>query len=161
MNTAQNLTSPIVVIVVFSAFALLNILATARCVLAEDTPHNSGQIASTPVLVIQGLHDHLVKPEGAAGLIRRLPTANKTFAIDCSAEHLILEEGQFSDEDLMALSSWIDNQIAHPNRLATETPRTVIMLGASKTLSPSDERAARSLFGRAGCSYSGKPIGKD
>ena len=124
------------------------------------TPHNSGQIASTPVLVIQGLHDHLVKPEGAAGLIRRLPTANKTFAIDCSAEHLILEEGQFSDEALMALSSWIDNQIAHPNRLAPETLPVGMMLGASKTISPSDERAARALFGRAGCSYSDKTVRK-
>lgn len=60
-----------------------------------------------PVLVIQGLNDHLVSPRAVAKLFSDIPSASKTFMIDGKGEHLVLEEGRFSPPVTEKLISWM------------------------------------------------------
>ncbi|MCC7527806.1 MAG: alpha/beta fold hydrolase [Candidatus Melainabacteria bacterium] len=60
-----------------------------------------------PVLVVQGLNDHLVSPKAVAKLVRDIPSDAKTFLIDGKGEHLVLEEGKFSPPVIEKLIDWI------------------------------------------------------
>ena len=60
-----------------------------------------------PVLVIQGLDDHLVSSKAVARLFKDIPSPEKQFLIDARGEHLILEEGRFTPTLLEKLVAWI------------------------------------------------------
>ena len=60
-----------------------------------------------PVLVIQGLQDHLVSPEAVARLFGDIRISNKKLLIDAKGEHLLLEEGGFSPAVLASLLFWL------------------------------------------------------
>jgi len=60
-----------------------------------------------PVLVVQGLDDHLVSPKAVAKLFRDIPSGNKMFLIDGKAEHLVLEEARFSPPLVEELVGWM------------------------------------------------------
>lgn len=62
-----------------------------------------------PVLVVQGLDDHLVSPKAVAILFRDIPSDSKTFLIDGKAEHLLLEEARFSPPLINRLIGWMKN----------------------------------------------------
>lgn len=64
-------------------------------------------IKKTPVLIVQGAKDKLVKPEGTVELYEELATADKELAMVDWAEHLIFEEGQFNDQILNVVDNWI------------------------------------------------------
>lgn len=60
-----------------------------------------------PVLVIQGLDDHLVSPRAVAKLFKDIPSDNKTFLIGGKSEHLVLEEAKFSPALLEKMIGWM------------------------------------------------------
>jgi alpha-beta hydrolase superfamily lysophospholipase len=60
-----------------------------------------------PVLVVQGLNDHLVSPRAVARLFADIPSENKTFLVDGTGEHLVLEEGRFTPAVIEKLVSWM------------------------------------------------------
>lgn len=60
-----------------------------------------------PVLVMQGLHDRLVSPKGVAKMFNNIPSSNKTFLIDATGEHLLLEEAQFTPALTKKLIGWL------------------------------------------------------
>ncbi|MCW5822325.1 MAG: alpha/beta fold hydrolase [Cyanobacteria bacterium TGS_CYA1] len=60
-----------------------------------------------PILVIQGLNDRLVPPMSVAKLYREIPSDHKVFLIDAKSEHLILEEGGYSQELLEYVLTWL------------------------------------------------------
>jgi len=66
------------------------------------------KITSTPVLMIQGQNDKLVKHEGNAHLIQEIPCKDSELIFIDHAEHLILEEGQFNDNVIATLTTWLD-----------------------------------------------------
>lgn len=70
------------------------------------------ELTRTPVLIMQGAKDKLVKPEGTFDLFNEIATDDKDLIMIGNAEHLILEEGQFTDHGIDVLSAWIDKHTA-------------------------------------------------
>ncbi len=63
-----------------------------------------------PVLVVQGLNDRLVSPKAVAKMFLDIPSKAKTFLIDGTGEHLVLEEGQFTPAVVKGLVAWMKNE---------------------------------------------------
>jgi alpha-beta hydrolase superfamily lysophospholipase/thioredoxin-like negative regulator of GroEL len=79
------------------------------------------KIDNTPVLMVQGTLDQLVKPEGTWELFQHLATKRKTF-LALPSEHLVFEEGQVKanryDRKVAAIvASWIYSFVAQENAL--------------------------------------------
>jgi acylglycerol lipase len=67
----------------------------------------AAKISATPVLMVQGGKDALVKPEGTEELFDELKTSDKQIMIVENAAHLIFEEGQYTQLSLAGVSDWI------------------------------------------------------
>jgi alpha-beta hydrolase superfamily lysophospholipase len=70
------------------------------------------KITGTPVLIVQGCQDKLVRPEGTVELFNRLTTVDREIVLIPNAEHLIFEEAQFTDQDIATVKSWIDARLS-------------------------------------------------
>ncbi|MBX9692131.1 MAG: lysophospholipase, partial [Cyanobacteria bacterium] len=74
--------------------------------------HESAKkITTTPVLIVQGCKDHLVRPEGTIELFNQLNTHDRKIVLLPKSEHLIFEEAQFNDDDLKILNEWLDSHV--------------------------------------------------
>lgn len=67
-------------------------------------------ITSTPVLMLAGFKDRLVKPEGTIELFNMLSTQDKMLMIVGDGEHLLLEENQLTGQLTQMLSDWITTE---------------------------------------------------
>lgn len=83
----------------------------------------AGQVKNVPVLFIQGCKDKLVRPAGTWKLFDTLSTPNKKLVLSTSAEHLIFEEGQFSNDDVKFVTSWLDKSVI--NKASAEIAQEV------------------------------------
>jgi len=87
--------------------------------------HDAAKVIKvTPVLMLQGSEDTLVKPEGTWELFNTLPTKKKTF-VELPSEHLVLEEGQAKSAqyDVRAAQlvvGWISGEM--PEALSHQPP---------------------------------------
>jgi len=77
----------------------------------RTTVRHCEQIKTTPALLVQGLKDRLVKPEGTYKMFDSISAIDKTMLIDGTAEHLIFESNTQSDLTLDTLSSWLENHV--------------------------------------------------
>ncbi|MBU6454793.1 MAG: alpha/beta fold hydrolase [Cyanobacteria bacterium REEB67] len=83
-------------------------------------------INKTPVLFLQGGSDKLIKPTGTVELFNHLKTPDKDLVMVGTAQHLILERGQFGEEkiikdDVISLvTNWIDKHVANPENVAED-----------------------------------------
>jgi alpha-beta hydrolase superfamily lysophospholipase/thiol-disulfide isomerase/thioredoxin len=106
------------------------------------------QITKTPVLFLQGGSDRLIKPTGTVDLFNRLKTSDKDLVMVGTAQHLILEQGQFDDkqvikDDVIAiLTNWIDKHVANADGAGGSTA------SAGKTMEETSDqtRKARGHF---------------
>jgi alpha-beta hydrolase superfamily lysophospholipase len=64
-------------------------------------------IEKTPVLMLAGFKDKLVKPEGTIELFNNLSTDDKLLMIVGDGEHLLLEENQLKYQLALMLTDWI------------------------------------------------------
>jgi acylglycerol lipase len=64
-------------------------------------------IEKTPVLMLAGFKDKLVKPEGTIELFNNLSTDDKLLMIVGDGEHLLLEENQLKNQLALILTDWI------------------------------------------------------
>lgn len=69
------------------------------------------EIKATPVLIVQGCKDHLVRPEGTVELYNELATRDKQLELINNAEHLIFEESQFTDAEVELVANWINKHL--------------------------------------------------
>lgn len=69
-------------------------------------------IKDRPVLFVQGCDDKLVRPEGTVELYNRLATKDRQIELIPNAEHLIFEEGQFTDREVEIVNSWLSSHLA-------------------------------------------------
>lgn len=106
-----------------------------------------------PVLVIQGLDDHLVSPKAVAKLVRDIPSHNKTFLIDGKGEHLVLEEGRFTPPLTEKLIGWMKTGADSQSSGAT------IEVVNDLTLSPQQQRRLQTLRRLAKMKYAVKWAG--
>lgn len=77
-------------------------------------------IASTPVLLVQGCRDNLVKPSATIKLYKSLRCQDKRLLMVGDAEHLIFQKGQFNNQTVEMLVGWMKE---HPKQL-TESAAT-------------------------------------
>lgn len=75
------------------------------------TPVRARRIKELPVLFVQGLNDRLTKLNSIAHLFAVMPTQNKKLVLDCNQEHVIFEEGCFSQESFNALMAWVNSEV--------------------------------------------------
>jgi len=93
--------------------------------LMNDNRMKAELITKIPVLFLQGGSDKLIKPTGTVELYNHLKTNDKDLVMVGSAEHLILEQGQFDDkiqikDDVITLlTNWIDKHVANTERSLT------------------------------------------
>lgn len=80
-------------------------------------------IKNVPVLIVQGAKDKLVKPKGTAELFDELATSDKKMMTVLSAEHLIFEEGQFTDDVIDQLDAWLTEHLPHREHMDKLTQR--------------------------------------
>lgn len=74
----------------------------------QDCSH----IKSTPVIIVQGLADRLVKPKGTYEMFDRVNSTDKAMIILGAAEHLIFETTNQSSVLLDGLTAWLNGQIS-------------------------------------------------
>ena len=89
---------------------------------------------ATPVLIIQGLNDHLVSPKAVATLFANVPAHNKRLLIAGKGEHLVLEEGCFSQALVAKLVDWLKNGAVN------QSLQPVVEVIDDRALSPKEKR---------------------
>lgn len=97
-----------------------------------------------PVLVVQGLNDRLVSPKAVAQLFFDIPSKAKTFLIDGTGEHLVLEEGQFTPAVVKGLVAWMKSE----SLTASNAPNYEVV--DDEHLSHSEQRRLSKLLLAAG-----------
>ncbi|MDX2107948.1 MAG: alpha/beta fold hydrolase [Candidatus Melainabacteria bacterium] len=65
-------------------------------------------IEKTPVLMLAGFKDKLVKPEGTIELFNDVTCPNKILFVIGDSEHLLLEENQFTEQLASFMMTWIN-----------------------------------------------------
>ncbi len=92
-------------------------------------------ITHTPVLILQGGKDHLVKPEGTIELFNELTTQDKDLILVGGAEHLILEENQFNDEIIDIITAFADKHAEKvDNQIASAEPEVTTVQSATASI---------------------------
>lgn len=72
------------------------------------------RLSHTPVLMVQGARDRLVKPSGTERLFQELTTTDKSMLLVKGAEHLVFEEGQFDDQVISSVTDWLERHMESP-----------------------------------------------
>lgn len=75
-------------------------------------------INDTPILVLQGKLDRLIKPSGTTKLFEQLKTVDKEMVMFDQEEHLLLEEKEVSKNVVAKIDRWIE-QHQESNLVAT------------------------------------------
>jgi alpha-beta hydrolase superfamily lysophospholipase len=68
-------------------------------------------IQRTPVLMLAGFKDRLVKPEGTIELFNNISCDDKLLMVVGDGEHLLLEENQLTEQLEDLINVWINNQL--------------------------------------------------
>jgi acylglycerol lipase len=89
-------------------------------------------IKDKPVIFIQGMNDKLVRPAGTWKLCDSLATCDRQIVMSKTAEHLIFEEGQFSNEDINFIEKWIGSHVLASAPDKTATPESQSQFAADK-----------------------------
>lgn len=83
-------------------------------VFMRTTLHHCKKIKDTPVFIVQGLKDRLVKPQGTYKMFDAVNSEDKTMMIVGTAEHLIFETDNQSEVLLNSLTSWFEQHKDEP-----------------------------------------------
>jgi lysophospholipase len=78
----------------------------------KETKKRCTAIHDTPVMIVQGMADQLVRPRGTYEMFDNVRSKDKTMLIIGSAEHLIFETPKQSKVLLDGLASWLNDHAA-------------------------------------------------
>lgn len=78
----------------------------------ETNEKNAGKITATPVLMVQGAQDKLVKQSDNKSILDHIPCDDKLLVFVDGGEHLIFEEGQFKEDAIQMLYAWLNDHTA-------------------------------------------------
>ncbi len=81
----------------------------------RKTEELAPQIKDKPVLMLHGTKDRLAKQSGSIELFNHINTPDKNLVMVGSAEHLILEMGQFDDNTFNLVLDWLKQHYAKTN----------------------------------------------
>ena len=79
---------------------------------------NADKIKDKPVLIVQGADDRLVRQDDNQAIWERIPAPDKSLVFVKGGEHLIFEEGQFTEDAITVLCKWIDDHCKSSNATA-------------------------------------------
>ena len=77
----------------------------------RNTVRRCKSITKTPVLVVQGLADRLVKPQGTFDMFKAIPNKDRTLVVIGDAEHLIFETDKQDEVLIESICAWLDKHI--------------------------------------------------
>lgn len=77
----------------------------------RTTVRKCKNIKGTPVLILQGLKDKLVKPEGTFEMFKNVEVSDKSILVIGNAEHLMFETENISPILMDSVSTWMDNHL--------------------------------------------------
>lgn len=100
-------------------------------------------ITKTPVLMIQGLNDRLVKAKGSAILLKRMPISNKELVLLNGSGHLIFQEVAPSPEVIEVIADWIKQESTEELSENERIPRGMV-------IGTCISKGAKKLFHQAG-----------
>lgn len=104
--------------------------------LMQSTPKNAMDIRGIPIMVVQGINDHLSKPDASVKLFKKLKTKRKQLAIVLGGEHLVLEENQLKPLLASFLEDWILKQL--PGKRTFDLTPQMVVVGDPTTLASDD-----------------------
>lgn len=104
----------------------------------NNTGNRCTKIKDIPVLMVQGGQDKLVKASGTTDLFRRLSSQHKDLVVLGTSEHLIFENGQFDEQVVSVVSSWLLKNVAARDN-SSEEANTASLNAADKTVSMKDK----------------------
>lgn len=96
-------------------FARLNLRPTELLQFSHfmaDNEKCAQLIKKTPVLVVHGKKDHLVKGESNLHIYEKIPCPDREMIVVEDNEHLIFEEGQFKEDVILALEDWVKSHLS-------------------------------------------------
>lgn len=86
----------------------------------DHNVHAAKQLKSTPICILQGTADDLVRADAQEELLNAVPHEDKELVYVHQAEHLLLEEGQFNDGIINTVSAWLDTHM--PKTVSAKQP---------------------------------------
>ncbi len=104
--------------------------------LMQSTPKNAMDIRGIPIMVVQGINDHLSKPDASVKLFKKLKTKRKQLAIVLGGEHLVLEEGQLKPLLASFIEDWIVKQL--PGQRTFDLTPQMVVVGDPTSLAQGD-----------------------
>lgn len=87
-------------------------------------------------MVVQGINDHLSKPDASVKLFKKLKTKRKQLAIVLGGEHLVLEEGQLKPLLASFIEDWIHKQL--PGQRTFDLTPQMVVVGDPTSLARGD-----------------------
>jgi alpha-beta hydrolase superfamily lysophospholipase len=97
-------------------------VSTGELITFSRFMHNNHKVAKqikvTPVLVLQGTNDRLVKLSGTVRLFTELASQDKDLLLVDQSEHLILEEGQTNSQTFGHIEKWLARHEPANTRIA-------------------------------------------
>lgn len=75
----------------------------------KQAQHSAARIHSLPVLMVQGLHDRLVRPQATERIFHSLRTDDKQLIEVEKGEHLTFEDGQFDNKFVSQVDHWVSD----------------------------------------------------
>ena len=85
----------------------------------DDNSHWAKKITQTPVLMLQGDKDQLVKKQSNESIVNEIPSKDSVLVFVDTGEHLIVEEGQFTGYVIDTLCGWLNDHTS----AAVQSPR--------------------------------------
>ncbi len=83
------------------------------------------KIAHTPVLIVQGCRDDLVKPKATVRLYNSIPCKDKKLLLVGEAEHLIFQKGRLSQMSFDMILAWLRNHSGPQTEQVLKTSRII------------------------------------
>lgn len=80
----------------------------------KGAQQSASEIQHTPVLIVQGEQDRLIKPEASAKLFQELSTTDKQMIALSKSAHLVFEDGQFDAGVITQVQTWLTNHTDAP-----------------------------------------------
>lgn len=86
----------------------------------NQTKKSVKAIDDTPVLIVQGTQDKLVKPTGTVELFHNIASDDKDLVMTDCAQHLIFEEGRLDNHVLDVLLCWLEEHADKDDQIGTK-----------------------------------------
>lgn len=91
----------------------------------DSNEKNAHKISQTPVLMVQGVQDHLVKKDDNESIFQHIPAQDKALVFVDGAEHLIFEEGQFKNDAITVLCAWLKDHIKGSSEISGKSGEAI------------------------------------